>query len=321
MWRTILRRLILMIPQVIILSLLIFVIAQAMPGDPFTGLINPNQDPAVIERMREAAGLNDPWYEQYIRWIGNAIQGDFGHSYLYKLPVQTLIGSRIGNTLWLSLYTVILTYLIAIPLGMLAGRYQDSWLDRTVVVYNFFSFAIPLFIFALITLFVFGYRLAWFPTGNSVSINASGAGGLTELGSRLYHMTLPAITSALLGTSVTIQYLRNEVIDAKSLDFVKTARSKGVPTNRVYSRHIFRNASLPIASQMGYEITSLIGGSVVIERIFSYPGIGKLFIDSIVQRDYSVITALTLILGVATLIGTLLSDIIMSIVDPRIRVQ
>ncbi|MGM0200043.1 oligopeptide ABC transporter permease [Enterococcus sp. AZ149] len=318
MWKTILRRLLLMIPQVIILSILIFLIAQAMPGDPFTGLINPNQDPAVIERMREAAGLNDPWYIQYFRWIGNALKGDFGQSFIFKLPVSTLLAGRISNTLWLSLLTVILTYVIAIPLGMWAGRYQNSLLDKVVVVYNFFSFAVPLFIFALIALFIFGYRLAWFPTGGSV---APGVSGMAEFWSRLYHLLLPAITSALLGTAVTIQYLRSEVIDSKSLDFVRTARSKGVPTNKVFSRHVFRNASLPIASQMGYEITSLIAGSVVIEKIFAYPGVGKLFIDSIVQRDYAVITSLTLILGLATLIGTLLSDIIMSIVDPRIRIQ
>jgi len=281
-------------------------------------LINPNQDPAVIERMREAAGLNDPWYIQYFRWIGNALKGDFGQSFIFKLPVSTLLAGRISNTLWLSLLTVILTYVIAIPLGMWAGRYQNSLLDKVVVVYNFFSFAVPLFIFALIALFIFGYRLAWFPTGGSV---APGVSGMAEFWSRLYHLLLPAITSALLGTAVTIQYLRSEVIDSKSLDFVRTARSKGVPTNKVFSRHVFRNASLPIASQMGYEITSLIAGSVVIEKIFAYPGVGKLFIDSIVQRDYAVITSLTLILGLATLIGTLLSDIIMSIVDPRIRIQ
>ena len=135
------------------------------------------------------------------------------------------------------------------------------------------------------------------------------------------YILLPSITQAFLATAVTIQYLRSEVIDSKSLDFVRTARSKGVPTNKVFSRHIFRNAALPMASQMGYEITSLIAGSVVIEKIFGYPGVGKLFIDSIGQRDYTVITSLVLILGIATLVGTLLSDIIMSIVDPRIRIQ
>ena len=299
MWKTILRRVLLMIPQVIILSVLIFLLAQAMPGDPFTGLINPNQDPAVIEQMRQAAGLNDPWYVQYFRWIGNALQGDFGQSFLYKRSVADLIGERIINTLYLSILTVVLTYLIAVPLGMLAGRYQNSILDKIVVIYNFFSFAVPLFIFGLIMLFVFGYRLGWFPTSGSQTLGLQ----------------------AFLATAVTIQYLRSEVIDSKSLDFVRTARSKGVPTNKVFSRHIFRTAALPMASQMGYEITSLIAGSVVIEKIFGYPGVGKLFIDSIGQRDYTVITSLVLILGIATLVGTLLSDIIMSIVDPRIRIQ
>ncbi|HCT96702.1 oligopeptide ABC transporter permease [Vagococcus sp.] len=320
MWKTILRRIILMIPQVIILSVFIFLLAQAMPGDPFTGLINPNMEASQIEALREAAGLNDPWYEQYFRWIGNAVQGDFGSSYLYKLPVADLIGERAMNTIWLSLLTVILTYIIALPLGLFSGRYKDSWFDKIVVVYNYVSFAVPLFIFALITLFIFGYRLAWFPTTGSVSPGLDP--GTFKYGlDKFYHIILPAITQALLGTAVTIQYLRSEVIDSQTLDYVRTARSKGVPTNKVYTRHIFRNASLPIASQLGYQITGLIGGSLTIEIIFAYPGMGKLFIDALTQRDYTVITALILILGIATLVGTLLSDIIMSIVDPRIRIQ
>lgn len=318
MWKTILRRILFMIPQVIILSIMIFLIAQAMPGDPFTGLINPSQDPKVIEQMRQAAGLNDPWYQQYFRWIGNALQGDFGKSFIYKMPVASLLAGRISNTIYLSFLTIILTYLIAIPLGMLAGRYPNSILDKSVVVYNFFSFAIPPFIFALVMLFIFGYRLDWFPTGGSVD---GGLSGMAAFWNRFYHLILPAVSQALLGTSVTIQYLRSEIIDSQSLDFVRTARSKGVPTNKVFSRHIFRNSFLPVASQLGYEITELVAGSVVIERIFAYPGVGKLFIDSIVQRDYAVITSLTLILGLATLIGTLVSDIIMSIVDPRIRIE
>lgn len=252
--------------------------------------------------------------------IGNALQGDFGQSFLYKRSVADLIGERIINTLYLSILTVVLTYLIAVPLGMLAGRYQNSILDKIVVIYNFFSFAVPLFIFGLIMLFVFGYRLGWFPTSGSQTLGLQG-GFITQWIDRLKYILLPSITQAFLATAVTIQYLRSEVIDSKSLDFVRTARSKGVPTNKVFSRHIFRNAALPMASQMGYEITSLIAGSVVIEKIFGYPGVGKLFIDSIGQRDYTVITSLVLILGIATLVGTLLSDIIMSIVDPRIRIQ
>jgi peptide/nickel transport system permease protein len=320
MWKTILRRVLMMIPQIIILSLLIFMLAKMMPGDPFTGLINPNTDPAVIEKLRESAGLNDPWITQYFRWVGNALHGDFGMSFLYKLPVASIIGNRALNTVILSLLTVVIMYLIALPLGLLAGRYQNSLLDKIVVVYNFFSFAVPVFIFALIMLFVFGYRLDMFPTTGSVS-NGVTPGTFAYVWDRFYHIILPAITQALLGTAVTIQYLRSEVIDTKSMDYVRTARSKGVPTKKIYTRHIFRNASLPIVSQLSYEITALISGSVVIEKIFGYPGIGKLFIDSIAQRDYTVITALVLILGITTLVGNLISDIVMSIVDPRIRIQ
>lgn len=320
MWKTILRRILLMIPQVLILSVLIFILAKMMPGDPFSGLIQPGTDPAQIELLREKAGLYDPWYTQYFRWLGNALQGDFGASYQYKIPVADLISERAMNTVWLSLLTVILTYVIALPLGILSGRYQNSKFDKAVVVYNFFSFAVPSFVFALIILFFFGYRLGWFPTLGSVSPDVE-AGTMAYIGSRIYHLILPAITSALLATAVTIQYLRSEVIDLKSSDFVRTARAKGVPTKTIFTRHIFRNASLPIASMAGYEITGLLGGSVVIERIFGFPGMGNLFITSITQRDYSVVTALILIYGLATLLGTLISDLIMSAIDPRIRVQ
>jgi peptide/nickel transport system permease protein len=320
MWKTILRRVLFMIPQILILSVLIFILAKMMPGDPFSGLIQPGTDPAQIEMLREKAGLYDPWYVQYFRWLGNAVHGDFGASYQYKIPVANLISERAMNTVWLSLLTVILTYAIALPLGILSGRYQNSKLDKTVVVYNFFCFAIPSFVFALMMLFVFGYRLGWFPTLGSVSPDVE-PGSAAYLWSRFYHLILPAITSALLATAVTIQYLRSEVIDLKSSDFVRTARSKGVSTNKIFTQHIFRNASLPIAAMAGYEITGLLGGSVVIERIFGFPGMGNLFVTSIVQRDYSVVTALILIYGLATLFGALISDIIMSAVDPRIRVQ
>jgi peptide/nickel transport system permease protein len=320
MWKTVLRRLLLMIPQVIILSLLIFVLAKMMPGDPFTGVIDPSTDPARLEELRQAAGFYDSWYIQYFRWINNALHGDFGISYMYKYEVTTIIGQRIGNTLRLSVISVILTYALAIPLGLYAGWSQNSWFDNAVVVYNFISFAIPTFVLALLMVYIFGFKLGWFPTSGSVSINAVPR-TFGYFMSQLYHVILPAIVQALLGTAVTIQYLRSEVIDAKQMDYVRTARSKGVPTGKVFNHHIFRNASLPIISTLGYEITGLIAGSVMIEQIFSYPGIGNLFISSINQRDYSVITALILLFGLATLIGTLLSDIIMSIVDPRIRVQ
>lgn len=309
-----------MIPQLFVLSLLIFVMAQFMPGDPFTGAITPETDPARIEELREKAGLNDPWYQQYARWIGNAVQGDFGKSYTYKMEVSKLIGERAMNTLWLSLVSVILLYIIAIPLGVLAGRYHNSALDKTIILYSFITYAIPTFVLALIFLYFFGYKLNWFPTGGSVDVKYD-AGTMGYYWSKLYHMLLPAITYAVLGTTSIIQFLRSEIIDAKAQDYVRTARSKGIPMRKVYTRHIFRNSLLPIAAFLGFTITGLLGGSIFIETIFSFPGMGQLFISSIGSRDYSVITALVMLFGFLTLLGSLLSDIIMSIVDPRIRIE
>lgn len=321
MWKTVLRRMLIMIPQLIILSVIVFILGKMMPGDPFTGLITGDTDPKAIEELKEKAGLNDPWHIQYANWIKRIItNGDFGKSYTYKMQVSTLIGQRAGNTLWLSLLTLIITYSIAIPLGINAGRYQNSPLDKAVIVYNFVSYAIPSFVLALLLLLIFGYNLGWVPTTGSVELGLE-KGTFAYIISRLHYMILPAITAAVLRTTGTIQYLRNEVIDAKTQDYVKTARSKGVPTNKVYSHHIFRNSLLPIAAFFGFTITGLLSGSVFIETIFSYPGMGELFISSINSRDYSVMNALVLLFGVLTLSGSLLSDIIMTIVDPRIRIE
>ncbi|MDM5332489.1 ABC transporter permease [Ureibacillus composti] len=320
MWKTILRRLFIMIPQLFVLSILIFIMAKFMPGDPFTGMITPETDPTRIEELREKAGLNDPWYVQYGRWVGNALQGDFGKSYTFQRDVSDIIGERAINTFYLSFLSVFLLYLIAIPLGILAGRYQSSRLDKTIILYSFVTYAIPTFVLALVFLYFLGYQLHWFPTSGSVDIKyEEGTWGF--FWSKFYHILLPAITYAILGTTGIIQYLRSEIIDTKAMDYVRTARSKGLPMRKIYTKHIFRNSLLPIAAFLGFTITGLLSGSIFIETIFGYPGMGQLFISSIASRDYSVITALVLLFGFLTLLGSLLSDIIMSIVDPRIRIE
>lgn len=303
-----------------VLSIIIFLLAQKMPGDPFSGLITPETDPARVEELREQAGLNDPIPVQYVNWIKNVAQGDFGKSYTYKRSVSSLIGERAYNTFLLSLLSVILVYALAIPLGVIAGRYKDSFIDKTIVLYSFVSYAIPTFVLSLIFLYVFGYQLSWFPTSGTVDVNIT-EGTFAYYWNRIHHMLLPAITYAILGTTGIIQYLRSEVIDAQTQDYVKTARSKGVPLRKVYTRHIFRNSLLPVAAFLGFTITGLLGGSIFIETIFGYPGMGQLFVNSVITRDYSVITTLVMLFGFLTLLGSLLSDIIMSIVDPRIRID
>lgn len=319
MWKTVLRRILIMIPQLLILSLLVFILAKMMPGDPFTGSINPNSDPKTIARLKQEMGLNDAPWVQYCRWFGNLLHGDLGQSYIQKVPVTSLIWDRAVNTFWLALVTVILTYSIAIPMGVAAGRHQDQWQDQAIQVFNYITFAVPAFVFFILGIWLFGFTLGWFPISGSVSDNATGFWGV--LFSRLYHIILPAILSAIISTTATVQYLRTGIVDNKVEDYVRTARSKGVPDKVVFNKHILRNSLLPIAAFLGNTITGLLSGSMVIETVFSYPGMGKLFLDSIGQRDYTTLTALILLFGILTLVGNLLSDIIMSIIDPRIRVK
>ncbi|MGP3608596.1 oligopeptide ABC transporter permease [Anoxybacillus sp. PDR2] len=322
MLKFILRRIVMMIPQLLILSILVFALAKAMPGDALTGQLakSPKMDANTLMEMREKLGLNDPVHIQYVRWVKNLLHGDLGLSYIHQQPVTDLLSGRLANTLLLSACVLLLTYLIAIPLGLVSGRWQDSWADKLIVGYSYVSFATPLFIFALVMLFVFGFKLGWFPTGGSVDIQVE-KGTLDYYINKFYHLLLPSLSGALIGTVGIIQYLRSEIIDTKVKDFVKTARAKGIPESKIYSHHILRNSFLPIAAFLGYEITGLIGGSIFLESIYSYPGLGQLFLQSIMQRDYSVVTALVMISGLATLIGTLLSDIILSAVDPRIRIE
>ena len=319
MWKIILRRVLLMIPELVLLSILIFFIAKLMPGDPFTGMITPQTSPAQIEALRIKAGVYDPWYLQYWHWIVRMVHGDLGMSYQFKTPVGSLILSRMGNTIWLHLLTLILSYSLAIPLGLIAGRYENSRLDKGIMIYTFVAYAIPSFVSYLLGVWLFGYKLRWFPTSGSVSVDVTGT--LDYILSRLDHMILPACLMAVLSVTAIVQYLRSEVIDNKNQDYVKTARAKGVPEKKIFTHHIFRNSLLPIAAFLGYSITGLLGGSIFIEQIFNYPGMGLLFMNSILNRDYSVITALVLLYVTMTLLGSLLSDIILSLVDPRVRIE
>lgn len=320
MWKTVLRRLLTMIPQIILLSVIVFTVAHYMPGDAFTGMIDPNVDPQQLEALREAAGWNDPLPVQYFRWVGNALQGDFGRSYAQQVPVSMLIGNRAGNSLRLGIVSTFFTYLIALPFGMYAGRFNNSWFDKFVMIYNYVSYAIPTFVLALLMIFIFGYRLGWFPTNGSVSVSVE-PGTFEYYLDMFYHLILPGFTGGVLGTASTTQTLRNEVIDAKTQDYVRTARSKGVPERKIYSKHIFRNAFLPIASSIGFIFSRLLSGSVFIEQIFAFPGMGDLFITSVNGRDYSVVITLTLLYGILAIVGSLISDIVLSIADPRIRID
>ncbi|OUL09654.1 peptide ABC transporter permease [Sedimentibacter sp. SX930] len=320
MWNRILRRFFFIIPQLLAFSLLVFALAQWMPGDPLTGLIVPGMDQGSVDAIQASAVLDNPWYIRYLQWITNMLRGDFGLSYTYRMPVAVLVGARLGNTLWLAAASLLFSYLIAVPLGIYAGRFNGSLGDKIIRFLNSISFALPIFVVALLLVWLFGFQLELFPT-RGMPLLPETQSIFASLWNRLHHLALPALAFALSASAGNIQRLRSGIIEAKQEDYVLTARSKGVPESMVYRRHIFRNASMPVTSLLGYDITGFIGSSIFIEYIFSYPGIGRLFISSLESRDFSVIVALLLIYGLAALIGTVVSDIILTVADPRVRMR
>ena len=332
MWKTIVRRFLILIPQLLVLSLLIFLLASIMPGDALRGRITPDTPPAVLEQLREHHGLNDPWHVQYFRWMRAVIlDRDFGNSIVHNRPVMDIVGDRVMNTVRLSMLTTFFTYLIAIPLGLLAGRKHGRPVDKTVMLYTFIALSMPTVVLATINLLLFGFgrdiqifgfviNFGIFPTHGSVDPRVV-AGTAGYFFSRLHHLVLPALTLAALSTIGIIYFLRSEVIDYETSDFVLTARSKGVPENKIYRHHILRNAFLPVAGSMGGIIAGLFGGSVFIETVFSYPGMGELFLTSITGRDFPVVNMLVMFFAVLSVISMLISDILITIVDPRIRIK
>ena len=320
MWKTIVRRFLILIPQLILLSLLIFLLAHIMPGDALRGLITPDMSPDLVARLREYHGLDDPWYIQYFNWLRRIfLHGDFGTSVTFSRPVLDVIGETMMNTVRLSALTAVFTYIIAIPLGLLAGRRHDTGIDRAVMIYTFIALSIPTVVFAIVNILIYAFNLGIFPHTGSLDVTVRGTWNIFI--SRIHHLILPALTLAFLSTISIIYFLRSEIIDYETSDFVLTARAKGVPEKKIYSGHIMRNAFLPIGSTIGLVITGLFSGSVFIETTFNYPGMGQLFINSISGRDFPVANTLVMFYAVMTVLGITLSDIIITIIDPRIRIK
>ncbi len=324
MWKYILKRVLIMIPQLIIVSIAVFMINKALPGNPALqeAMSIPNITAEEIEQLYDKYNLNEPVIEQYFIWLKGAVRGDFGNSYKFHLPVTELIGERLANTIFLGVFSVVIIFAVGVPLGILAGRHKGTIIDRIIVAYNYVTLAIPSFVIGIIVLFIFGYRLKIFPTSGSINpeVYANGS-DLDKFISKVYYVILPGLTQGLLGTAAIIQYLRNEIIDVQLSDFVKTARAKGVGRRRLYNVHILRNAFLPVAAVLGFYITNIFAGSIFIETVFSYPGIGQLFIQSLNLRDYPVVVGVTMFAATLALLGSLLSDIILVTVDPRLRIK
>ena len=319
MHKYIIRRVLQFIPMLFLITVLIFALAKAAPGDPLTGeRLDPNIDPAVYEIRREALGLNDPIPLQYWNWLSSVSTGDFGNSMQYTgRSVMDLISTRIMNTLWLALFALVVTLAIAIPIGIYSANRKYSLFDYGATTFAFLGLATPNFFAGLLAIYVFAFTFGWFPAQGTTT--ALGLSGFELFIDKLRHLVLPGFTLGLASTAAYMRYMRTEMLEVKGSDFIRTAHAKGLSSNSVLYKHTLRNALIAIITLLGLEFGTLLSGAIITERVFSYPGLGTLFINAISNRDYPVIMAINLILAVSILIGNLLADIFYAIVDPRIR--
>lgn len=319
MHKYIVRRILQFIPMLFLVTVFVFALAKAAPGDPLTReMFDPEIDPEVYEIRREALGLNDPVYVQYWNWLSSVAVGDFGKSLQYTgRTVLELIQARIWNTVYLSLFALAITLVIAIPIGIYSANHKYSLFDYGATTFAFLGLATPNFFAGLIGIYIFAFTLGWFPSqGTTTALNLEGFELFID---KLKHLVLPGFTLGLASTAAYMRYMRTEVLEVKGSDFIRTARAKGLTNNSVLYKHTLRNALIPIITLLGLEFGALLSGAIITEQVFNYPGIGTLFLTAISNRDYPVIMAVNLILAVTILVGNLLADIFYAIVDPRIR--
>ncbi|KAA9005147.1 ABC transporter permease [Paenibacillus spiritus] len=313
-----LRRLAAAVPLLLLLTIAVFLLAKQMPGDGLGRGGDPSlRNPKVLAEQREKLGYGDPVLVQYGRWLKGAATGDLGRSSLYQMEVSELIAQRLPQTALLAVLALILSYGAALGLGTAASRSAGGWADRLITGGSYLLYAVPTAVVAVAALYLFGARLHWVPVGGTVS--AGGDGGAWPLWDRLRHALLPAAVLALGGAAAYTQFLRSETAENRLRPHVTTAMAKGLSEAEVYRRHILRNALVPLTAVVGLDCGMLLGGTVVVENIFSYPGIGTLFLAAASGRDYAVMMGLTLLTGTMVIAGNVLADLLLGWLDPRIR--
>ncbi len=309
----IIRRLLLLPLLMLGISLIVFILIQLAPGDPITsqyGLKLSEMDIATVERLREELGLNDPVMVQYGRYLGNLLQGNMGQSITSRTPVLDEIAARFPATLELAALGMLMTVVVAVPLGVFAAIKRGSLFDNVLMAGALFGVSIPSFWFGVMVILVFGLWLGWLP------ISGRGDGPIYQ---RLEYLVLPSLTLAIGLMGIVSRMVRSSVIEVLGLDYIRTARAKGLKSRTVLVRHAIRNALIPVITIMGLQFAGLLGGAIIIETIFAWPGIGRLAVNAIWRRDYPVIMGTVLIFSFTFILANLLVDILYTVLDPRIR--
>jgi peptide/nickel transport system permease protein len=297
------------------ISALIFFASRLSPIDPILAMIPPDMasDSANLEQLREELGLNDHIILQYLTWLKNIATGDFGYSLQSGQKISEILALRMPATLELVLSALILSTILALTLGLFAGAKKGGIADKLSRVLGVVGIAIPDFFIGLALLNVFAYRVSWLPSGNRV------APGQVTLWDRFPNYILPVATLTIAMLAVLIRYTRNSVLDTLNRDFVKTARSKGVPEWRVLYSHVFRNSLGPVMVLLAFRLPLLVGGSILVETVFQWPGIGTTIIAAVTASDYPVIMVVSMLIAMVILFASFMVDIVKSILDPRVR--
>jgi peptide/nickel transport system permease protein len=323
MLRYLIRRLAILIPTFIGITIVCFAVIHLAPGSPtdMQTQMNPDITPQAIEQLNKHYGLDKPLSTQYFLWMKSLALLDFGNSISSDArPVWDKIKERLPITIYINISSMIIIFLAAIPLGVISALKRGSALDRSITVFVFIGFSIPGFWLALICMDLFGVRLGWLPISGIHSpeyINLTLWGKVADT---TRHLFLPVFISAFGSLAGMSRYMRSSMLEIIKQDYILTARAKGLSERTVIYKHAMRNALLPVITILGLSIPGLIGGSVIFESIFAIPGLGKLFYEAIMMRDYNMIMGSLTIGAVLTLLGNLIADIAYSIADPRIRV-
>jgi peptide/nickel transport system permease protein len=312
MFGYIVRRVLATIPVMVVVAVFVFALLHLSPGDPAAIIAGDNATDVDIARIRAALGLDEPVYEQFGTWVWHLLHGDLGISIFTNLPVSTLIAQRVGPTIALTISTLIISVMAAIPLGVLAAWKAGTWIDRTVMVFAVLGFSVPIFVLAYILIYVFAIATNWLPVQGYVGPES----GLRPF---LSHLVMPSIALGMVFTALIARITRASMLDVLAQDYIRTAHAKGLPNERVLLRHALKNAAVPIATIIGIGVALLIGGVVVTETVFAIPGLGRLTVDAILRRDYPIIQGVILIFSAAYVVVNLLVDLSYALLDPRIR--
>lgn len=307
--RYVLKRVLQMIPVLVVSAIAIFLLMRLLPGDAALATLGDKVDPKVLESLREQMGLNQSLWTQFTIWLSALFQGDLGTSIIYKIPVAGLVLSRMQVTIMLAVMAAVMTLVIALPLGYLAGIKKDKLPDVVIRLFALVGLSAPSFWVGLMLLIAFGVTLGVFPT--------SGWG--KTMGEHLWSLVLPGLTLAFASIAVIIRNVRSNVVDVRHADYVDFGRSKGLSGLAVSTGYILRNALIPTATLFSMRIVGMLSGSVVIENIFGLPGIGALLVQAVTGRDYAVVQACVLVFVIITLVVNLLTDILYSVLDHRIK--